>query len=111
VAWVAGLWVAVSGCVKNERDYQLEHAKTLTPTQLGEARSVSGVAPSLPPQPPRVFTIRAWVDLDYQAQVLLAAASGKQRECVEHLEQVVAGDETVADAWQRLATAYGANGC
>ena len=62
--------MAVSGCVKNERDYQLEHAKTLTPTQLGEARSASGVAPSLPPQPPRVFTIRAWVDLDYQAQVL-----------------------------------------
>ncbi len=62
--------LVLGGCVKNERDYQLEHARTLTPQQLGQPSASSGTAPSLAPQPPRVFTVRAWVDLDYQAQVL-----------------------------------------
>ena len=69
-AWVF-LWLVLLGCVKTERDYQLEHARSLTPKAL-QAQPVtsSGLAPALPPQPPRVFTVRAWVDLDYQDQVL-----------------------------------------
>jgi predicted Zn-dependent protease len=65
------LVVSGIGCVKNERAYQLEYAKELTPQQL-QAQKVATKAtvPALAPQPARVFKIRAWVDLDYQAQVL-----------------------------------------
>lgn len=32
--------------------------------------------------------------------------AGQHRKAVEHLELVVAGDQTVDDAWQRLAAGY-----
>lgn len=68
------LWVVVlvtAGCFKNERYYQLEHARALTPQQLqGKPGASLATVPALAPQPPRVFTVRAWVDLDYQEQVL-----------------------------------------
>lgn len=35
---------------------------------------------------------------------------GQHKKAVQHLEQVVEGDATVDDAWQRLVTAYGALG-
>jgi predicted Zn-dependent protease len=67
-------WVVVvlaSGCFKNERYYQLEGARELTPQHLqGQPRASKVTVPALAPQPPRVFKVRAWVDLDYQAQVL-----------------------------------------
>lgn len=60
-----------AGCFKNERYYQLEHARSLTPQQLeGRPVATKATVPALAPQPPRVFKVRAWVDLDYQAQVL-----------------------------------------
>jgi tetratricopeptide (TPR) repeat protein len=60
----------IFACVKTERDYQMEHAQTLTPKQLGTSTASDGIAKPIAPQPPRVFTIRAWVDLDYQSQSL-----------------------------------------
>lgn len=68
LAWAMGVAV-LTACVKNERDYQLAYAKQLTPKQAVDAPST--VVPKLPEQPPRVFTVRAYVDLDYQAQVTL----------------------------------------
>ena len=64
------LMVGAAGCFKNERYYQLEHARALTPQQVQGAAGPRGTLPPLPAQPPRVFTVRAWVDLDYQSQVL-----------------------------------------
>lgn len=64
------LVLVLAGCVRNERDFQLEHARTLTPKQLGQPSPSAESAPPLATQPPRVFTVRAWVDLDYQEQVL-----------------------------------------
>lgn len=68
--WRLAAVFLLSACVKTERDYQLEHARALTPKELGQATTSSSTAPPVAPQPPRVFTVRAWVDLDYQAQVL-----------------------------------------
>ncbi|MDP1827764.1 MAG: M12 family metallo-peptidase [Archangium sp.] len=68
--WRLAAVLVLCACVKTERDYQLEHARSLTPKALGQPASSSSTAPRLAPQPPRVFTVRAWVDLDYQAQVL-----------------------------------------
>lgn len=96
--WVALVCVS---CVKTERDYQLEYARTLTPKEPVVARS----EPSIAPQPPRVLTVRVYVDLDYQAQVLrwndrvlaqLASASDLTRG-VLNLELKVVSVET----WNR----------
>lgn len=37
---------------------------------------------------------------------VLHSMAGQHRKAVEHLELVVAGDQTVDDAWQRLAAGY-----
>lgn len=81
--WLVVLSVLLgAGCFKNERYYQLERARELTPQQLQgrpgaskasgpmERRGNGAIVPALAPQPPRVFKVRAWVDLDYQDQVL-----------------------------------------
>ncbi len=59
------LW---SGCYKSERAYQLEYAKELKPLAV-TANSGAPATAELPAQPPRVYLVRALVDLDYQAQV------------------------------------------
>lgn len=88
LAWAVGVAV-LTACVKTERDYQLEYAKQLAPKQSVEAPST--VVPRLPEQPPRVFTVRAYVDLDYQAQVLhsnervtalISAASARTKDAL-----------------------------
>jgi hypothetical protein len=80
---------ALTACVKTERDYQLEYARQLAPKQ--PVAAPSSVVPKLPAQPPRVFTVRAYVDLDYRAQVLhwnervtalVAAASARTKEAL-----------------------------
>lgn len=41
---------------------------------------------------------------------VMHSMAGRHQKAIEHLELVVAGDQTVDDAWQRLVTGYAATG-